>query len=223
MAFQDDSREEDMRKIFNLTKVGGRIDTDAILNLNYKDVNLIIEFELKTTSNPYAGVTTVRDFGPDHIKKWKTKHWLFAFYDSGNIRYFYGSPKLLKPWIDEKEMYIAPDLKLSELVSKKLTHDDLIEICGDRDIYTIDDAKRIHKQQYNIKTYKSLMDMDNGYSKSRMLEILKDRVEYVIKRGSTLNNPHIPYSYFSTWTTEIISNHAEQLRLFVTDFLNEEC
>jgi hypothetical protein len=32
-----------------------------------------------------------------------------------------------------------------------------------------------------------------------MLEILRDRCRYVMSRGATLNNPHIPASYFSGW------------------------
>jgi hypothetical protein len=50
-----------------------------------------------------------------------------------------------------------------------------------------------------------------------MLEIVKDRAQYLIERGSTLNNPHIPFSYFDGWT-EITKNHAEQLRAMVRTY-----
>jgi hypothetical protein len=43
------------------------------------------------------------------------------------------------------------------------------------------------------------MDLDDGYSLSRMVEILADRWMYLTKRGSTLNNPHIPARYFDGW------------------------
>ena len=56
-----------------------------------------------------------------------------------------------------------------------------------------------------------LMDLDKGYSKERMLEIYKDRVDYLIRRGSTLNNPHVPGSYFKDWSTKIVSDHAKKL------------
>jgi hypothetical protein len=222
MAFQDDSREEEMRQLFNLSKFGGRSDTDAVLNITHGGANIVVEFELKTTGDPQGSVTTVRDFGPEHIRKWKSKHWLFAFYGGSKVRYLYGSPKLLRPWIDEKESYIAPDFKLAELVSRKLSHQDLSAICGDFEKYSMESAIRIHKRQYSKEKYKSLMDLSDGYSRGRMLEILRERVEYIIRRGATLNNPHIPFSYFSSWTTEISSDHHNQLKSFVSAALNGE-
>ena len=57
-----------------------------------------------------------------------------------------------------------------------------------------------------------------GYSPDRMLEILKDRAKYVIERGSTLNNPHIPASYFAGWE-EIKRDHALRLRELVKEWL----
>jgi len=50
-----------------------------------------------------------------------------------------------------------------------------------------------------------------------MLEIVKDRAKYLIERGSTLNNPHIPSAYFDGWT-EITKNHAGQLRVMVREY-----
>jgi len=55
------------------------------------------------------------------------------------------------------------------------------------------------------------MDLDNGYSPERMLDILKDRAEYLMKRGSTLNNPHIPESYYGDFP-KITNDHAKTLR-----------
>lgn len=49
-----------------------------------------------------------------------------------------------------------------------------------------------------------------------MLEILRDRCRYLIKRGATLNNPHIPGSYFENWE-KITEHHAERLRELVRD------
>jgi hypothetical protein len=62
--------------------------------------------------------------------------------------------------------------------------------------------------------YLSAMDLEGGYSPERMLEIFRERGRYVIERGSTLNNPHIPYSYFDKWTT-ITEDHAVRLRELV--------
>ena len=80
-TFQDDTREKKMRDLFNLVDVPGRSETDAVLEL---DEFGRVEFELKSTSDPRGRVTTVRDFGPDHIEKWKNKHiHLHLFYRNG--------------------------------------------------------------------------------------------------------------------------------------------
>ncbi len=51
-----------------------------------------------------------------------------------------------------------------------------------------------------------------------MLQIIQERTEYLIKRGSTLNNPHIPEKYFKGWE-EITENHAKRLRELVSLYL----
>lgn len=121
-------------------------------------------------------------------------------------------------WISSKEKYIAPDFQLAQLVPSKISLDDMYEIIGKKDIYNYDDAKAIQKMQYNKVQYLNLQDLNQGYSPERMLEIVKDRVQYLIERGSTLNNPHIPFSYFEGWV-EITNNHAEQLRIMVREYL----
>ena len=49
-----------------------------------------------------------------------------------------------------------------------------------------------------------------------MVKILKDRSEYLMNRGSTLNNPHIPKGYFDSFT-KITKKHAETLRKMIND------
>lgn len=210
--FQDDGREEEMRVLFGLykDKSEGRSGIDAYLKLDGK----LIPFELKTTSDRNRSVTTVRDFGPDHIKKWIGKHWLFGFYSTEGVIFKYGSPERMAPWINEKAAYIAPDFKISELTSTLLTLQDLHQILPEKEVYTLDDARNIQKRQYSIEKYRDLMDMSNGYSPGRMLTILQDRASYLVERGSTLNNPHIPGSYFNDWE-EIITDHKKTLRRLV--------
>jgi hypothetical protein len=212
--FQDDDREEAMIALFDLYKdeTEGRSGTDAFLEID----GIIIPFELKTTSK--GSVTTVRDFGPDHVQKWKNKHWIIGFFVKGREYYKYGSPVMMADWINSKEKYISQDFKLAELVPAKITFDDMYQIIGKKDIYTYDDAKAIQKMQYKKEQYFQLQDLTQGYSPKRMLEIVKDRARYLIERGSTLNNPHIPFSYFEGWA-EITDNHAEQLRIMVREYL----
>ncbi len=214
--FQDDSRENEMIKLFNLIKdtSEGRAGVDAFLELEGK----IIPFELKTTSK--GSVTTVRDFGPEHIEKWQGKHWLFGFYQGKDVYYKYGSPSMMAPWIEEKAEYIRSDFKLAQIAYKKLTLYDLYQICGEKEVYSYDDARRIQKMQYKKGKYLELQDVKGGYSSNRMLEILSARVKYLIERGSTLNNPHIPASYFFNWD-KITDNHAKHLINLVKQYLNE--
>lgn len=214
--FQDDDREEAMIALFDLykDKTEGRSGVDAFLKIHGK----IIPFELKTTSQ--GSVTTVRDFGPEHIKKWENKHWLIGFFIRGREYYKYGSPSMIATWIKSKEQYIAPDFKLAKLAPSKINIEDMHSIVGEKDVYTYEDAKAIQKMQYKKEQYISLQDLEHGYSPRRMLEIVKDRAKYLIERGSTLNNPHIPFTYFDGWT-KITKNHAQQLRCMVQVYLDE--
>ena len=142
--FQDDKREEEMIKLFNLVKDEneGRSGIDAFLKLNGEN----IPFELKTTSSTTGSVTTVRDFGSDHILKWQNNHWLFGFYGGGRALYYkYGSPTLMQSWIKEKEEYIKPDVQLAKIASKNLTLEDLYMVLEEKESYSLEDAKSIHK------------------------------------------------------------------------------
>ena len=190
--FQDDEREDGMRQLFNLVKdeSEGRSGVDA----HFIHGSLKLPFELKTTSN--GSVTTVRDFGPNHIEKWKDKHWLIGFFEKGSVHYKYGSPEDMKGWIDGKAQYIKPDFDLAAILGGKVSLADLNEILGEKEIYTLKDAQSLQKKQLSKIEYLALQDCKNGYSAKRMLEILKMRATYIMNRGSTLNNPHIPASYF---------------------------
>ena len=215
-SFQDDDRENEMRELFNLYKDEneGRSGIDAYLDID----GHTIPFELKTTSN--GSVTTVRDFSPEHIKKWKNKHWLIGFHLDAETYYKYGSPSMMEEWILGKGEYIAPDFQLANIIPSKLNLKELYKILGKKGKYSYEDAKLIQKKQYLKTKYEELQDLKNGYSPNRMLEILKDRAKYLMERGSTLNNPHIPHSYFKGWT-EITDNHAEQLRSMVRTYIAE--
>ncbi|OHU94225.1 hypothetical protein BIW53_17645 [Pseudoalteromonas byunsanensis] len=204
-----------MRNLFDLYKDSneGRDGVDAHLELDGR----IIPFELKTTSK--GSVTTVRDFGPDHIEKWKDKHWLIGFFIGNREFYHYGSPKMMESWIKSKEDYIRPDITLSQLASRQLSILDLHQIMGEKEIYTYEDAVSLQKKQYKKSKYIELQDLENGYSPERMLEILQARAKYLIQRGSTLNNPHIPFSYFKGWV-EITENHPTKLRELVRSYFN---
>lgn len=217
MAVQDDRRELEQLELFELSvpPERSRSDTDGILQINGQS----LKFELKSTTKD--SVTTVRDFGMNHIKKWQGKHWLFGFYTSkGNaLRYTrYASPAMMAPWIEEKRRYIEVDFRLAQLAAANLTLTDLFDLVGEKDTYSIDDAQALHKKQLKKAEYQELFDLDKGYSQSRMLEILKLRCVYVVERGSTLNNPHIPKNVLEGFP-KITEDHAMQLRDLVAQAL----
>lgn len=206
-SFQDDQRENAMIELFGLEKdhSEGRSGVDAYLTIGTSR----IAFELKTSSD--TSVTTVRDFGPEHIRKWRDKHWLFAFYRGGKIHYQYASPEIMKPWIDEKESYIALDFALADLLSEKLVISDVHSLVGSKDVYSLDDARFVQKRQLSAAQYRALQDHPSGYSPERMLQIVQQRAKYLVSRGSTLNNPHIPGGFFEK-LPKIEKDHAAELR-----------
>jgi len=211
VTVQDDGRENEMRELFDLEKPAeeGRSGVDAVLTLSGKK----FLFELKSTTN--GSVTTVRDFGLEHIQKWKGKHWLIGRYNrSQALQYtIYMSPEEMAPWIKEKEEYIRLDYELAKFVPSLIGNDILNGLVGQKEKYSLDEAKRIQKKQYKIEEYRSKMDLPgDGYSAQRMLSILQDRCKYLIERGSTLNNPHVPESYFKGKGVIIRENHARTLR-----------
>ena len=220
MAIQDDAREIELIELFELGRPigGGRSGTDAILEI---DGN-VIPFELK--SSTVGSVSTARDIGPEHLARWRAHHWLIGFYSKSPVKLlhcYYGSPELMAPWIDKIEAKIVPDIELSLIAPERLTLADLYRVLGEKEKYTLADARSITKSQrghgsdkFVKQTYLDLMDRPSGFSAERMLSICRDRCRYLIRRGATLNNEHIPEKFISTWE-KVTSNHAERLRELV--------
>ena len=129
-------------------------------------------------------------------------HWLIGFFENGGTNLkscLYASPVQMEPWIAEIEKKVKLDLDLADLprkVDPALFESVLFGEFGEKEVYLRDDARAIQKNQYKKDEYEAKMDLESGYSKHRMLEILADRWVYLTKRGATLNNPHIrPSSY----------------------------
>jgi hypothetical protein len=130
----------------------------------------------------------------------------------------YGPPHAMAKWIGEKEQYVAPDLGLADCVPQLLTTQTLETVIGLKERYEPADAQRLLKKQASAAEYRELADLDGGYSPEAMLELLRWRCRYVIERGSTLNNPKIPPSFFDGWE-RINRNHAARLRELVVEVL----
>ncbi len=234
MAAQDDVREREMRTLFNLVRPAeyGRSDIDAVLELEGGTIpeplrGTQVPFELKSATGGSPDISTVRDFGLHHVEKWRPVHWLFGVYDRderGDLvlqHCLYGSPARMAPWFDRMAAYIAPDVRLAQHVPELITMETLRAVLGDADRFSADDAQRLMKNQYRREQYLAAADLEDGeYSPLAMLEMLRERCRYVIQRGSTLNNPHIPPRYFADWE-RLDRNHAARLRELVVEALQE--
>ncbi|UUL82105.1 PDDEXK family nuclease [Sphingomonas qomolangmaensis] len=208
---QDDARENRLIDLFNLHQATDRTrhGVDATLKMG----GVEYEFELKSVTTAKGGVSTVRDLGPSHIAKWRDKHWIIAFFQESRLLYCrYGSPDAMRPWITEKWTYIKADFQMAKHVPAHIDLETMYEILGKKEIYTKGDARKLHKNQMSAAEYIDAQDLDEGYSPNKMLEIFRDRARYIIERGSTLNNPHIPARYLDTWP-KISGNHAANLRM----------
>ncbi|MDZ5622051.1 hypothetical protein SFC88_14485 [Nocardioides sp. HM23] len=223
MPAQDDARERQMIDRFNLIVPEGRGRSDVDAYLRMADIDEPLPFELKSTTK--NSVSTVRDFGPEHITKWRHLHWLFALYDSSGIRMlqcYYASPADMRRWIEDKEAYVRPDMLLAERALQTLDMRIVDDVFGDAETFSIDKAQSIMKRQWSVAEYKRRADLDGDrFSRTAMLEVLRARLGYVIRRGATLNNPHIPVTYFEEVGLQAITeDHAATLRRLVQDYLD---
>lgn len=213
MAIQDDRRELEICALLGLRRGEGRSEIDAFLDFREDGVDRVCPVELKSTTTD--SVSTARDVGPNHIKQWRSRVWVFGFYDRSGTdlaRVLTLGPDEMEAWIGKVESYMRPDFALGERLAAKLNREDLDIICGRKDKYELADAKALMKRQWSASRYASEMDDGDGYSPVKMLELLKLRAMYVNQRGSTLNNPHIPKSFFSRFSDQALDVHGTDRR-----------
>jgi hypothetical protein len=200
MPVQDDERERELVRMFNLDwdPAHQRAGVDATLDIDIDGRRCRLEVEVKSSTG--ATVSTARDVGIEHIQKWRRMLFVIGFYSRDARRpelkhCLCLTPLDMEPWIASIESKILIDFKLALRASRRLLIDDLHEVCGVQDTYSLHDAKRLHKKQWSAEEYAAAMDMNVGgqqrISPARMLEILQLRSKYISERGATLNNPHI--------------------------------
>jgi hypothetical protein len=234
MAAQDDARELEMLRLFNLEKLegSGRGDIDAVLTLDGPSIpesvrDTAVAFELKSATGGVPSISTVRDLGPHTIEKWRPLHWLFGIYARNGrgdqvLQYcLYGSPARMEPWYQRQLEYARADFELARCLPDLITEATLRNVLGPGEQFTRAQAKKLMKKQYSAAQYAEAEDLGKGlYSKEAMLAMLRQRGEYLVKRGSTRNNPHIPPGHFTGWE-QITRNHAARLRELVVEALTE--
>nr|WP_315229061.1 hypothetical protein [uncultured Albidiferax sp.] len=234
MPVQDDERERELVRMFNLTwdPAHQRAGVDALLNMTVDGQPCRFEVEVKSTTG--TTVSTARDVGMEHIQKWRTKLFVIGYYSRDArrpelLRCMCLTPLDMEPWIAGIEAKIGIDFKLGLRASKKLGLDDLFEVCSRKESYALADAKLLHKQQWTAKQYDDALDVSIGaerrYSQARMLEILRLRSQYISERGATLNNPHITKAHLDQFvgTNREIQppDWAKGIRKIARDFVRD--
>jgi hypothetical protein len=232
MPVQDDERERELVRVFNLTwnPSHQRAGVDALLNIFVNGRNYQFEVEVKSTTG--TTVSTARDVGMEHIQKWRTKLFVIGFYSKEARR-----PELrnclcltpidMEPWVASIEKKIATDFKIALRASRTLTVSDLFEVCGQKLTYSLDDAKQLHKMQWTSEEYKAALDTTEhgkqSISQAKMLDILRLRAKYIAERGATLNNPHITKAHLDKFigtSREVLdTSWAASIRAIATEFV----
>jgi hypothetical protein len=234
MTVQDDERERELVRMFNLEwdSAHQRAGVDAELKLDVDGVSYKFEVEVKSTTG--STVSTARDVSMEHIQKWRRKLFIIGFYSRDARRPELLSclcltPTEMEPWIATIEAKIVVDFKLALRASRRLQIEDLHEICGTQSTYSLEDAKRLHRQQWTSDQYAAALDVRIGnesrMSDTKMLEILQLRSKYIAERGATLNNPHITKShldkYLSTDRVATGPNWASGIRRIAREFVRQ--
>jgi hypothetical protein len=233
MTVQDDERERELVRLFNLDwdAAHQRSGVDALIDLEVDGKMFRLEVEVKSSTT--NSVSTARDVGMNHIEKWRKKLFVIGFYSrhAGRPEFKRSlclTPIDMEPWISTIEEKILIDYRIAEIASERLVLDDLFKVCGKSNYYTIEDAKRVHKQQWSKEKYLNSRDITvdgvRKISQEKMLEILQLRSRYISERGATLNNPHITSSYLSRFfetDSEIVNNWANRIQSIAKSFIQK--
>lgn len=232
MPVQDDERERELVRMFNLDwdPAHQRAGVDAVLDIDVDGQPFRFEVEVKSSTG--STVSTARDVGMEHIQKWRRMLFVIGFYSKEARR-----PELqhclcltpidMEPWISSIEAKILIDFKLALSASRRLVLADLFEVCSEKETYSLEDAKRLHKQQWTADEYAAALDVDLGaarrISQAKMLEILQLRSKYIAERGATLNNPHVTKTHLDKFagSNRVVSgpNWAAGVRQIATEFV----
>jgi hypothetical protein len=230
MPVQDNERERELCRSFNLiwNPNHQRDGVDAQFRIKINGQDILIPVEVKSTTG--SSVSTARDVGMDHIRKWRSQFWVIGYFTKearpNMIKTLCLSPSDMEPWIASIEQKVLPDFQLAGYAARRIEMDDLFAICGQKEHYPIADAKKLHKLQWSAKQYKDFADHTVGrkkvISKERMLELLRLRSQYISERGATLNNPHVSKTFLKTFegTSRVITEEwASKMREVVSNYL----
>ncbi len=237
---QDDARERAMVSALNLsTRPSRRRDEeDGHLEIGTGAAAQTLLFECKS-SPVEEDFGTGRDTGLRKLVTWERFHFAFAWFeprDNLPIRIWYGSPVMMQSWIEKEKDYISSDLILVDLLPQNVGDNELDALLGTKEAYGYDEISRIVKNQWKTNRatgqgnlyveyadlHRSRRVTENRYSREVALRAVRDRVRYLLDRGSTVNNRSIPKSYVLGNCVELSGSGngwAYSLRKAVGDYL----
>lgn len=232
MTVQDDERERELVRLFNLRwdPAHQRGGVDALLDISVDGTSHTIEVEVKSTTG--STLSTARDVGMDHILKWRRMLFVVGFYTKDARRPELKSclcltPEDMRTWIDDVEAKVLVDFKIAARSSALLDHNDLVAVCGTKAVYSLADAKAVLRQQWTAENYHAnadAVDADGAraYSPTAMLSVLRARAKYIAERGATLNNPHVTKKHLTRFfgtPSEIKLDWAARIRAIAIDWI----
>jgi hypothetical protein len=120
----------------------------------------------------------------------------------------------MKEWLDYWENDIKRGLKISDMLVERIDMKMLDSIFGKKMYYSITEAKKVFKKLKTKSEYEELDYKGNGIKRRDMLDLFKQHNKNYLYRGSAVNNPKIPESYYKNWHT-IEKNHHIEIRKFL--------
>jgi hypothetical protein len=231
MTVQDDERERELVRLFNLEwdPAHQRSGVDAVLRIGTGSSAVAIDVEVKSSTTDT--VSTARDVGMAHIEKWRRQLFVIGFYSRDArrpelLRCLCLTPQDLALWVDSIQQKVEIDFRIAERASKALSLADLHAVCEERSSYTLADAQQVLRQQRTAAQYKAAADLQVGDEKrlspQAMLQVLQARAVYIAQRGATLNNPHIPRALLQQFVgtdREVRGDWAARIRQIAGDWL----
>jgi hypothetical protein len=218
---QDDEREDAMINALNLLARPDRSrqDEDAYLDWSVNGSTRKLLFECKSAVvNEDFG--TGRDTGLVKLEQWRDYHFVFGWFVAKGrvpIRIWYGSPRMMRGWIDSEIAYVKADLELATLIPSKVDQDAVTLLFGDKQEITYAEMRAVMKNRWNANKSKGLPsryelyadrhrgkeNKDNLYSRDAGLKAARDRVAYLLERGVTVNNRKISKLYVAEYCAEL--------------------
>jgi hypothetical protein len=206
---QDDARERAMVAALNLTTRPDREGEDGFkdVNLNGQSHRLLFECKSAPVNKEFS---TSRDTGMSKLNEWSNYHFAFGWFvarDNIPIRMWYGSPRMMRGWLEKEKEYLQSDLTLSGIVPAKVDDAIVTALFGDGQQFTYAQMYKVMKAQWEGRggrpsRYKDYADIhkvrrtaDNLYSRKVALRATQERTDYLMRRGSTVNNRHISRGY----------------------------